>query len=101
MDYLIVINTILTFLLCLAKANEAYDSCEDNEDCVDLSEGKNDPRAEQAQYIINTTGDPFGNGQLRYCELNKVCCEKEPIVNQSISEKSEFITVCKNYNNNF
>lgn len=100
MDYFIVLNTILTFLICLTKANDSYEVCEDNEDCVDLKEDINDSRAKDANDLIEGTGDPYANGRLRYCGLNKVCCEEKPIVNQSISEKSKFITVCKNNKNN-
>lgn len=100
MDYLIVIITILTFLICLTKANEGYELCKDNEECMDLELDKNQECVRAVQDIINSTKDPFGNGQVNYCGSNKVCCEEKPVP-ESISEISEFITVCKHYKNNF
>lgn len=100
MNYLIVTNTILTFIICLTKANEGYESCRDDEDCMDLNLDKNQECVQAAQDIIDKTNDAFGNDQLRYCGFKKVCCKEKPVP-ESISETSEFITACKHNKNNF
>lgn len=88
MDYIIGINTILTILICLTKADEDINVCKEGLECMDLIEDKQQECVQQVQYLLDQTND---DSQVEYCNTDKtkVCCTP-PYIPETISERSEF-----------
>lgn len=82
MDYYIIINIIISILICLIKADK---KCSEGKVCMDT---KIDTEESCIQNFLQSSD----HSDIKFCnnERTKICCVK-PYMPSTVSESSEFV----------